>query len=433
MANPLESDGSFDPLSPKIKLRVNQLGVPMDVLDVDNNFEIIRRKLNEIIDEAQKNPAEQNVQVNWEETNVGSDAFILNKPVFAKVANTGNYEDLVNTPSDVILQNSQSIGLAFATLDLVNDRTTAVETSLVELANSAGVSLANSVSLSSGLASDLAGLRAADASLDEKLNNQVSLFSTDIESINNNILLTNLRVQSAEDTVVSLGNTVVSLGNDLFTHNQESDTKFVSLGNSVVSIHSSLDALRAADTAIEASVTALSDSTTTQFNTANGTLSGHTNDISTLNTSVTNLTNELSLTFTYEEGARSGINTGVPNTTDLKYIRKGRHAWVRGQISWEAPIPEIVNDRACLQFEMPTQVFPEAGALGPVSVHAPSSSSLTLGQEPEESAWYVDVGFCKYLPEGGKHYIFVQLPNLNGKFLWKFEFELNFLLDSSIA
>ena len=102
-------------------------------------------------------------------------------------------------------------------------------------------------------------------------------------------------------------------------------------------------------------------------------------------------------------------------------------------MAWIDPLPAIQNDRAYIQFEMPAGVFPEASALGVVSVHAPSSDSLTLGQEPEESDWYVSTGYCKYVLEGGKHLIFVQLPNLDGKFLWKFDFQLSFLLNSSLA
>jgi len=43
--------------------------------------------------------AEVNVQSNWTETNSASDSFILNKPTLATVATTGDYGDLVNSPT----------------------------------------------------------------------------------------------------------------------------------------------------------------------------------------------------------------------------------------------------------------------------------------------------------------------------------------------
>ena len=43
--------------------------------------------------------AEVNVQSNWEETNVTSDAYIKNKPSFHSVATSGNYNELLNKPS----------------------------------------------------------------------------------------------------------------------------------------------------------------------------------------------------------------------------------------------------------------------------------------------------------------------------------------------
>jgi hypothetical protein len=99
MANPIDTDGSFDIISPRLKLRANMVGVPLDHADVDNNFEILRVKLNEIIAESVSNPSEQNVQANWEESDTGGDAFIRNKPVLATVSVTGSYNDLTETPA----------------------------------------------------------------------------------------------------------------------------------------------------------------------------------------------------------------------------------------------------------------------------------------------------------------------------------------------
>ena len=43
--------------------------------------------------------AEQNVQSNWNETNISSDAYILNKPTLSTVATSGSYNDLSNKPT----------------------------------------------------------------------------------------------------------------------------------------------------------------------------------------------------------------------------------------------------------------------------------------------------------------------------------------------
>jgi hypothetical protein len=433
MANPLETEGSFDPISPKVKLRANQLGVPMDHLDVDNNFEVLRRKLNEVIDEANKNLAEQNVQSDWLDTNVGSDSYILNKPTLSRVATSGNYEDLVNTPDDIIVANSQAVNLAFSAIDQANDRTTAVETSLIELANSAGISLANSVSLSSGLTQSLAELRAVDTQLFETVNTIDAEYKVADTVLSGGIDGLQLQLNSLTESTVSLGNlfdtTVVSLGNitsslrsDLDATNeyissalsghdsriQSNEESIVSINVSIAGIHTELSSLRAVDV-------------TTQ------------NSITGLGTSINTLSTETDESFNYIEETRSGIEVGEPNTFTLKRLRRDRTIWLRGQIAWIDPLPAIVNDRAYLQIEMPVLTFPSDGALGAVSVHAPGTNSLTLGTEPAESDWYVSSGFCRYMPEGGKHFIYIQMPNLNGKFLWKLEFELCFLLDSSLA
>ena len=43
--------------------------------------------------------AEQNIQSNWAETNISSDAYIKNKPILSTVATSGSYNDLSNKPT----------------------------------------------------------------------------------------------------------------------------------------------------------------------------------------------------------------------------------------------------------------------------------------------------------------------------------------------
>ena len=47
--------------------------------------------------------AEQNVQSNWAETNISSDAYIKNKPILSTVATSGSYNDLINRPSTITI------------------------------------------------------------------------------------------------------------------------------------------------------------------------------------------------------------------------------------------------------------------------------------------------------------------------------------------
>jgi len=42
---------------------------------------------------------EPNIQADWTETNTGLDSYIVNKPVLATVATTGDYDDLINKPA----------------------------------------------------------------------------------------------------------------------------------------------------------------------------------------------------------------------------------------------------------------------------------------------------------------------------------------------
>lgn len=62
------------------------------------------QKINEVIEKCNKTfeiveQAEENVQSNWDETDISSDSYILNKPSLSSVAISGSYNDLTDKPS----------------------------------------------------------------------------------------------------------------------------------------------------------------------------------------------------------------------------------------------------------------------------------------------------------------------------------------------
>lgn len=416
MANPLDTEGSFDPINPKIKLRANQSGVPLDHIDVDNNFEILRLKLNEVIDEALTDPAEQNVQADWNETNVGSDAFILNKPILSRVASSGNYEDLSNVPDEIITQNVQNISLAFSSIDLINDRTTSVETSLIELANSAGISLANTVSLSSGLTDTLTELRAEDATITERINTVESEYKAADTTLSDEFAALQLELANLTTSQVSLGNKSDTLGVSLSSYQSATNQEIANIQASLVSIQASVDGNTLSIGGINTSLEALRAEDVT----INGLVSGHSTDISALQSDVTSLTTETNTLVPYIENTRVGVAIGDPAAA-INYVSRNKASWIHGVLVWASPYVQITSDDAYIDITMPSGVVPDFGSLGSVYLESSDSGGATKQT----------MSTSRYINNGGVHIIRVYIPGLSTQFLRRTEFQLSFIVEDN--